>query len=626
MKKLYVMAVFFVTIYCMGKTSYANSVIVAGGESDYTIIVSKEASSVEQFAASELQSYIEQMSGVKLPIQEAGPVSGESNGIYVGEELVRQQGISIPASELGWDGFILESSGNNIYLAGLKQRGTLYAAYDLLERMGARWFAPDFEFYAPAQGEMIPQLSEISIPELHVISKPDLKYRKKYVEEGWTHTPENMAKLIDWMAKTKMNVFVHPVNYRNRDHTIWDSVRTQLIPELQKRGMVVEIGGHGYQTYLPPSQYFDEHPEWFGMKDGERSQEERVVFNTTNKDALSTLAQNISDYLKERPEVDIFDLWPPDAAQWSEDPESMAQGTPSDRQAIVLNYIAQELKDDFPDLKIEFLAYADYIEPPPAQKITADNLLMDYAPLTRSYAFPFWDYGHFENAEFDKALHKWIDGEAYTGEISFYSYYRKYAWRSLPIVFPRLIAREIHYFDSLGLVGMGSYSEPGDWFTYELNHYVIAKSSWNSLVDVHSLITDYTTHRYKEASEIINRYIWLMEETTRKANRIPHTEVKTETLNDYSGNLQKAESLLDSALTKTEDTAVRSLLEKLKLTLEYARLDLKVRELGFEIASNPGHAQNTDHMELQKHYKDMTELFDENLDKGIFISRGNRYY
>ncbi len=195
------------------------------------------------------------------------------------------------------------------------------------------------------------------------------------------------------------SVLIYPSDYRNQGRVVWDEVREQLISELEKRGMVIEVGGHGYQNYLSPENYFDEHPEWFAMKDGERTRDENWMFNTTNEEALDELTANVIDYLRAHPEIDIFDLWPPEGGRWSQDPQSLAQGNPDDRQAVVTNHVAQTVKDELPGVKVEFIAYSESQHPPETQQIPAENTLVDFADYSRSYAYPIWNHRHPENAK-----------------------------------------------------------------------------------------------------------------------------------------------------------------------------------------------------------------------------------
>ena len=592
------------------------------GASNYEIALPAEPSQVERYAASELQHYLREMTGAQLPI-----VRGEApaQAILVGAEWAQQRGVSLDEERLGWDGFVMQTEGEQLVLAGRNQRGTLYAVYALLEALGARWYAPDFSFYRGAGGgEDIPQRASLSLQPMQRTERPDYKYRKKYVEEGYTFTPERTTKLLDWMAKTRMNVLVYPTDYRDRGTTVWDDVRDELIPELEKRGMVLEVGGHGYQNYLSPDEYFDDHPEWFAMKDGERTRDKHYVFNTTNEEALDTLTENVIEYLRARPEIDIFDLWPPDQVRWSQDPQSLAQGDPADRQAIVVNHVAEAVAEELPGVKIEFIAYSASLEPPSEHDIDAENTIMDYADYSRSFEYPIWDHRHPENAMFDDALKAWLRGNVFDGEISYYTYYRKYIWRSLPVVFPRLMQEEMQYYRQLGVVGLGSYAEPGDWFTYELTHYAIARLSWDKDLKMSDLIEGYTRGRFGSAAPQLQHYFWLIEETMRKGARIPYTDVHDlDEMEHYLANLEECAALLEEARTAAQgEPEVRSLLEKLEMSLEYATLDLQIRALALRLSEEyvPEGGQK-----LQALRQEMMTLFNANLDEGVFIRRG-RYY
>jgi hypothetical protein len=596
--------------------------LVEDGASEYEIVLPSDPSAVEQFAASELQEYLQKMSGAQLPITRG---EAPARSILIGVEGAQQRGVSLAEERLGWDGFVMQTEGNQLVLAGRQQRGTLYAVYALLEELGVRWYAPNFSFYRGAQGgEDVPQRSSLSLESMKRTERPDYKYRKKYVEEGYTFTPERTTKLIDWMAKTRMNVLVYPTDYRNRGTTVWDDVRDELTPELEKRGMVLEVGGHGYQNYLSPEKYFDEHPAWFAMKDGERTRNEHYVFNTTNEQALDTLTANVIEYLRARPEIDIFDLWPPDQVRWSQDPQSLAQGDPADRQAIVINHVAEAVQEALPDVKVEFIAYSASLRPPDEHDIDAENTIMDYADYSRSFEYPIWDHRHPENAMFKNVLKEWFRSGAFDGEISYYTYYRKYIWRSLPVVFPRLMQEEMQYYRQLGVVGMGSYAEPGDWFTYELTHYAIANLSWNKDLNMSALVEDYTRGRFGPAAPQLQRYFWLIEETMRKGARIPQTEVQDlDEMEHYLKNMEQCAALLEEARTAAQgEPEVLSLLDKLELSLEYATLDLQIRAMNLrmseEYVSESGRR-------LQALRQEMMTLFNENLDEGVFIRRG-RYY
>lgn len=611
---------------CFAQSIFGSGItLVETGTSSYVIYVSKHSTNVEEFAATELQKYINRISGVNLPIQIYNGKE-RKHGIFIGEELADQHGLDTLVHYPLLDGLVIKTNRENIFLAGGEGRGTLYAVYELLKEIGCRWFAPNFVFYGNAGGEYIPKLKTIILPNIDKVENPSFKYRKKYVEEGWTHTIPNMKKLIDWMAKVKMNVFSYPIDYQHWGRVKWDNVRAKLVPELRKRGIMIEVGGHGYPNFLPPEKYFKEHPGWFAEIHGKRTDDPHAVFNTSNFEALNTFKANVLEYISKHPEINILDLWPPDNARWSEDASSLAQGSPPKRQAIILNSVAKVIKEKYPHVKIEFIAYQSYIFPPENIKIDS-NVIMDLCPIRRTSAYPIWDYRAEQNIPYHKALLQWFKRDVFKGDIGIYSYYCRYIWRSLPVVIPNLIAEDMQWYHSIGVSGLSSYSEPGDWFTFELTHYTIANLSWNVNISVPNLLKDYCLKRFGPASNEMEQYFKIIEQTLPMQNRVAfnNTPTSQETQN-YLNNLELCRSLLKQAKQKaklSKNNQALFLLDKLSLSLQYTELDLKIGELSMRMAG--AYVKNGAAQLKQLHDK-MIKLFNANLDKGIFISRGGRYY
>ena len=106
--------------------SYSKFALFKNGESDYSIVLCNNASISEQTAAKELQSYIEQIGGVTLPIinrnelQEGEPHIAIGYNKHFGEKL----GIERPADND--ESYTYRSVGKNIWIYGGKQRGTMY--------------------------------------------------------------------------------------------------------------------------------------------------------------------------------------------------------------------------------------------------------------------------------------------------------------------------------------------------------------------------------------------------------------------------------------------------------------------------------------------------------------------
>jgi len=240
-------------------------------------------------------------------------------------------------------------TGQRILLNAGSDRALLYAVYDLLSRLGCCWFAPEFSFYKGV-AEYVPHQPLLYYRSSGMVDqRPVFTYRKLDVEEGQTHNIENLKQLINWMPKLRFNTLMIPINYQGAGRVKWDKWRDELTPELKKRGLMIEVGGHGYQNYMNAGMdngaLFSQHPDWFGKnKDCKPDKAEYMVFNTFNNDAVHYFTNSILNYLKQHSEIDIFDLWPPDGAHWADCPEWQKWASPEDRQAQLLARVDSAVK------------------------------------------------------------------------------------------------------------------------------------------------------------------------------------------------------------------------------------------------------------------------------------------
>lgn len=581
-------------------------IFVEASKPKVTIFISEKANDTDLFAAQELSNYIYKISTARLPVCKAKGFPRKPC-ILVGKGKWISSLDFKDIDQLVEDEYIIHSSQDILSLIGGSHRGTLYSVYDFLKLLGCRWIAPSFEFYAGV-AEEIPKCRDVRIKEMHIRQKPCLKYRKKYIEEGDTHDLKRIIALVDWMAKNKMNIFVCPMDCFHQGKVKWDNWRDNLIPELKKRGIITEIGGHGYENYLPPERYYSLHPEWFGIVEGERSFNPRIVFCTSNLKAREQFAANIIDYLKIHPEIDIFDFWPPDEERWCECKGCQKLGDPSKRHALLVNFVAKRLRESDLKMEVEFLAYSNYTEPP--IDISFDeNTQMDFCPIRRSFQDLIFDDKCKVNSKYDSALKKWL--KAYKGDISILSYYRKYSWRSLPVIIPHLIAKEITYFFKLGIKGIGSYSEPGDWLTYELNHFIISSFSWNCNHNVDELIEDYCKSRFKQAWRQMKDFFSILESSLPQlfpGFAADYSNIGR--LKKLSAQLARARGKLSEAKKLIKNDNLCHILKSIEANLKYAELDIKIH-----LFSQVGKKE-----EFLRTKQELEEIIEKNFDKGIFVA------
>ena len=571
------------------------------------IVLPAGANEVERFAGEELSRYLEKMSGKRFTIADgAAPASA----------IV----IERATDENGEDGFSLVRRQDHLVLAPTTRRSTLYAVYGLLERLGCRWFAPNFAFYGSASGEYVPRVDSLSVDELDVSEKASFRWRKKYVEEGHTHTTENLKQMIDWMAKARMNVFDCPIDYQHQGKTRWDNWRAELIPELRKRGILIEVGGHGYPNFLPADRYFDAHPEWFGMLKGERSRAPNLVFSTANDAAVREFIANLTGYLKAHPEVDIFDCWPPDGARWSEAPEDVALGNPTERHMLLLSRVARALAPEFPQLKLQFIAYSNYLTPPEVNHPPA-NLVMDFCPIDRSFESPLFEEKTETNKKYFEALKGWTNGIIAPQSVTLYSYITKYAWRSLPILIPHMIAAESQRYREMGLGGWATYSEPAGWATFELDHYMVGRFAWNASLDADKEIAEYTRARYGKAAGPVAKYLAIVEQVVPHAVGIPGTELDVVKQRPLISRFGASAKLLDEAKQLAgSDAGLATLLDQLDGSRRYTANEMQIRLLLLQAAKGQGRPP---YNELEKLLGERRRIIQEYSTKGVIDGTGS---
>lgn len=172
-------------------TGFSSVTLVNNGQINAAILTPTSPTAVVRYAASVLQNHIKMISGVTLPISTIGNEATYPgySFMYVGRSTF-SDGKGINVAVLQDEYYIVRTSTNVVYVVGKDagtdnwsdmagaRVGTLYAVYDLLERLGVRWLWPGtFGTYAPKNSTVI-------VPDLNVTDGPAMVQRK--FRQGWT--------------------------------------------------------------------------------------------------------------------------------------------------------------------------------------------------------------------------------------------------------------------------------------------------------------------------------------------------------------------------------------------------------------------------------------------------------
>jgi len=212
--------------------------LVRTGKPVATIVVAEKAPAAEKFAAAELQSILEKMSGAKLPIAATVP-KGAQALVIVGQEAARAAGgaaaAAVQLAQVRDDGYSIMVANQQppaLVLAGTMPRGTLYAVYNLLET------ELDCGFFC--DGDNVPRSPDIAVRPVSLLSNPVLTNRpywmplraygpKRFQPALWNL--DDWKAFLGWMAKKKLNTLAIPFS---SDTRAWGTAFDAAFPEAKK--------------------------------------------------------------------------------------------------------------------------------------------------------------------------------------------------------------------------------------------------------------------------------------------------------------------------------------------------------------------------------------------------------
>ena len=189
-----------------------NAILVENGSPRGAIHLDAAADGFHRFVAAEIQRYLELLTGGLLPIVTEPGAAPAGGVIMVGGPQANDTVGGLAergALDLGGltaDGaYLLKSidlDGRGcVVAAGRDDTGTMYAAYELLERLGVVF---------QLTGDIVPERkATLELPELDVAAAPARKFRGVHVWHAytWNMGMEDYRRLIDQIAKMKMNVW-----------------------------------------------------------------------------------------------------------------------------------------------------------------------------------------------------------------------------------------------------------------------------------------------------------------------------------------------------------------------------------------------------------------------------------
>jgi hypothetical protein len=478
--------------------------IVAMAQPVAQIVTPAESTYLEEFAASELQGYLEKISGAQIPILKEGDKREFPYSFFLGAtQQASKVGVWANTKKMGYDGFELRSIPGGLIVRGRDDLGTVFGVYELLERyFDVRWFMPG------ELGEHVPRSKTLYIGDVHLVFKPSFRVR-------WVGTGE-------WSLRQRMNAYVKA---GSRDV-----------------GINWKWHFHTFIKLIPPEKYYAEHPEYFALVEGKRtvtdSKSHGNQLCTSNPNVTREVAANLIAVLDAEPEIEIITLSPNDGGGFCECEKCRALDESgrdwfakySRRLAIFNNEVAKIVKQKHPNVLIKVGAYAMYARTPLDDAYRPeDNLFFQLChlyfchnhPLGSNMCKPGETYkpsARFQpNQEFCRILDRWLE---LSPHLFVYEYYSigGMARAKLPWPLVHTIRSDIRYYRDRGVEGFYTQLSGGLWHRLGLNYYVAAKLCWNTDLNVNALLDDYFEKFYGPATKPMKSYFTEMEQAMQAWN------------------------------------------------------------------------------------------------------------
>ena len=459
------------------------------GSSDYRIVISTYASISTVYGANELQKFLKEMTGAYIPIVSDLERMTGSEIILGNNKHLDSIQEHIDFDTLGDEGYVLKTVDKHLVIAGGELRGNLYGIYGFLEdHLGCRWFTPEIS--------RIPEYSKLVLPELDETVIPVLEYREPYI---WD------AKDGNWAARNRMN-------------------RNTSAGTLQERhgGQVEWVPGmfvHTFERLVPKAKYYNTHREYFSLVNGVRMKELSQLC-CTNDDVFHIVTEGVIKAFRDNPQAKILSVDQNDCYNYCECGKCRALAEKEGSQIApvlqMINRVADEIKDRFPDRAIVTLAYQWTRHAPKTIK-PRNNVIIRLCSIECCFTHPFNVCDNENNISFTKDIEDW---SKISNRLWVWNYTTDFSHYLLP--FPNLLTRQanLKLFVDHNVTGMFQQDTPNipHGELSELGAYLHAKLLWNPDYNANTAIDEFLEAYYGDAAPQVRAYIDFAHDKAKREN------------------------------------------------------------------------------------------------------------
>ena len=455
--------------------------LIAGaqaGEGEYAIVVSENASATEMYAAETLQEYLYYLNErVFEIITDNQPFDGFK--FCVGKTSVYD---TSDIEGKAADSYIIAPFDNGLAIFGAGSRGTLYGVHTFLEKFcGYKCYG-----WYPA---MVMTSDKMTLPQEKIEYEPYFEYRNTDWRSGW-------------MALYSVS------------HKLNGTYQTDA-PELG--GNIPYLGDASCHTlstvFCSAGEYFESHPEYFALRDGERVPNQLCL---TNEEVYEIVLDEVLNVLAEEhdsnADLQIVSLSQADNLDYCECENCKAlddaNGSHSGSLIAFVNRIASAVKQQgYDNVAFDTLAYT-YSRKAPSQVKPEDNVIVTLCTFECCFSHALDDADCPRNRELMEDLEDW---SGICNRLYIWDYTTNYAY-TLGI-FPdfNTLQKNMQCFHRYGVKGVyeegNYYVDRCDTEFGELRTYLIAELMENPYCNYDAKMQEFCNYYYGNGGSYIVQII-----------------------------------------------------------------------------------------------------------------------
>ena len=505
------------------------------------IVVSADASATDIYASQRLKHYLDRITGKNIEI-----VTNNDSSEYeicVGATRRAENDFSESA-----DGsYIITSTDKRIIINGAGNKGTINGVYAFLEKFcGCHWYE--------TQVIIAPENSTLTVP-----ADIDIKYTPFF---EYTETDTASSRDIEFSLANGL------IGGAYRDFTA-------------EQGAAVEYLGrfcHTMTTFFCKSEtYFDEHPEYFALRNGKRTPNQLCLTNEKVKDIVTAEVLELLES-EHNPDADIqivsltqhdnFDYCQCNNCKAIDDENGSQSGT----MITFVNEIARRVKEHgYDNVVFDTFAY-QYTRKAPTKVVPREDVIVRLCSIECCFGHTLDNPKCEQNVDFMNDLRKW--GKI-CNRIYIWDYVHNYA--NTLCIFPNfgVLQRNIQIFyenNAKGLYEEGNYYiDNSDAEFAEMRTYLLSKLMQNPYLDYEAEMDGYLNGVYGPGGCYIREFIDIITEhaVTDSKHLSIYQSAENTLYNMTDEDVEKCNELWEKAKTVAEDDEQLQQIRRTELSWRY---------------------------------------------------------